>query len=1114
MAARKRRWWRRLLGALALMVLLLIVAAVTLPWWLPGLLRVVGPRFNWTFDSYERLGYRQLALNDVKFETPGVVIRAARVETASPLFLLRGANSIRITDWQFTGRPQPPRPRPAHLVVPDSTADVLDELIKQIGIWKPWVADAELRNGRVEVGENRYGVPLATWSNETLRATIQAEKLRQTFEVGVATHTREIVVAAKPLGAELRARLQRQPHGWHVAGTLDWEGNTARFEQRFDREHWWPVSASVVAADITLPGRGIKGALAADWDGEQYRVELAAESDPFHAVLAARGDTNSVLIEKFALDAPGVQATLTENVRVALHPLAFSPAVLRVAANLPQSPIGPVTGAVRFDSQMAHVELTGTNGFLRAQYDFASRVHSGQVAITELRWPNVRPLQVTGTWTGEGTNAVRADVTASAGQAELRASGLLHRGSVALSALTLRRAGVAAYELTEPSMITVTGNWVRVENFRWAGRDGAMAVDGAMQWPQFGRWQASWRSVDCRAFCDFLTLPLEELWVTAMDLEAQWENGPVELTLALSGKVAPTNGTPLQIESRLRGGAGRMQVNATVHAGQVAPVLTLAGTLPLEVRPARQPLPLAVVREQPVNLTLRVTADEGLWRRVATATGVLLRDPSLRVDINGPIQAPAGELTLRASAAEFVEAAEQSLPAVTRVAADVRLSQLGMELEQLAFDVERQPVRLHGNLPISEAEWTALLDTGQLPDWRKASGKLRVVDAELAPFARFWRSVFAPEGRLEVDLRMKPGVELEGGLQLTGAATRPLPPVGPIDQIQTRILFRGRVAVIEEFSGRLGGEPVKVTGQINIPTRARARADLRLAGKNVPIVREPGMLVRADANIWFRQGPDEPATLSGDLVLRDSLFLRELKVLAPGQLTQVRRRPPYFSVENPPFADWRLDLRLRGNRFLQVRSPVFRGEVSAAFDLSGTLREPLATGSVQIDSGTVKFPFTDFKIDQGTVSLSSEDPYQPRLSVTASARSFGYDLRMELTGTANAPLLAFSATPPLSSEEVLMMVTAGQLPQAKYEFTTGEKASRLALFLGRDLLRKFGAEGAATDRLTIRSGEDVTEQGALTYYIEYRLSDRWSVFGEQDRFDQLNVGVRWRVFSR
>jgi len=111
-------------------------------------------------------------------------------------------------------------------------------------------------------------------------------------------------------------------------------------------------------------------------------------------------------------------------------------------------------------------------------------------------------------------------------------------------------------------------------------------------------------------------------------------------------------------------------------------------------------------------------------------------------------------------------------------------------------------------------------------------------------------------------------------------------------------------------------------------------------------------------------------------------------------------------------------------------------------------------------------------------------------------------------------LVTFNSTPPLTSEQILLMLATGELPQDELAFSNQKKAGNLALYLGKDLLTRLLGNEDSTERLTIRSGEHVSETGQSTYYIEYKLTDDWSVVGEYDRFNALNAGLKWRIFSR
>ena len=64
------------------------------------------------------------------------------------------------------------------------------------------------------------------------------------------------------------------------------------------------------------------------------------------------------------------------------------------------------------------------------------------------------------------------------------------------------------------------------------------------------------------------------------------------------------------------------------------------------------------------------------------------------------------------------------------------------------------------------------------------------------------------------------------------------------------------------------------------------------------------------------------------------------------------------------------------------------------------------------------------------------------------------------------------------------------------------------------LVSKFGGNSGGEEKLEIRSGEEISESGAQTYDIEYKLTDKWGLVGQYDRFNAFNVSIKRRIFSR
>ncbi len=266
-------------------------------------------------------------------------------------------------------------------------------------------------------------------------------------------------------------------------------------------------------------------------------------------------------------------------------------------------------------------------------------------------------------------------------------------------------------------------------------------------------------------------------------------------------------------------------------------------------------------------------------------------------------------------------------------------------------------------------------------------------------------------------------------------------------------------------------------------------------------------------DLKVKSDDDGITTLSGDVNLHDGLFLRDVRSLIPKRGGGAASRPPYFSVTKAPYRDWRLALTVGGHRFITLRTPLLNGVVSGRFQLGGTLFEPIAIGQATFDEGTILLPFAALRLTSGSVRLTQADPYSPQLAINAASRTLGYDIRMDISGPASDPALTFSSSPSLTSEQVLLMVMAGEPPRTDVTSTTSDRATSIGIYVGKSLFSGLFGDPASTSRLSFSSGANVSRSGKETLEAEYTLTDRWSLVGERDEFDDYNVGVKLRLYT-
>ncbi len=806
-----------------------------------------------------------------------------------------------------------------------------------------------------------------------------------------------------------------------------------------------------------------------------------------------------------------------------------------------------------------HIQCTGRlgNQWMPAGYgyenlfltaDFLGSVtnlfHEGRLTVTNFIGPQLSPLQLSARWKGQQASLAHAQLELLTGPSSLQLDGSLqadaHGKNVLLNTFTLLTNAEPILKLIQPLRIIVNGNsfsrgWqLSTSALNLAGKGGEFRGQARVNWPTDGWIQISAKTPLLSGSPVFTQFGLKSIQVHKFQAAGGWTNGPAifhadlsagaTLAQRISLPASQTLGTnreilagPLSLDLNLAGDKTGVTVSNLVLNSEQAPVIVGHGYLPAIIVPGSGTKTLELQSDRPLDLALTTIPATGLWQRLSAHLGIGLTEPKMDLRINGTWREPAGRMRLRVAKIDLRER-NKAMPSLEKLVIDLDLSHREAHLTTGSALLQGQLISVTGKLPLEETAWSAIKEK-KLPDLSTMTGRLRIEKADLAAVAELFPALLTPQGMLDLDLTILPGWSLGGGFRIEKATTRPLATLGPIRDINVKVEAKGRIMELEDAIANVGGSLINMKGELDLRgtnwfSKGIPPFILALRGTNVPLSRQPESVIRSDLNLAVTKTNGAPALISGSARLRDSFYFSDLSALIPGKIASPSRRPPYFSIDKPPFADWRLSVKVLGERFLRVRSTVFNGEVTANLRIQGTLRDPLALGDAKIDAGTVRFPFASLELQQGLITLTSEDPYHPSVSITAGSRQYGYDLKMQVTGPVDRPVIQFTSNPPLASDQILLLVTAGELPRGGFELTPQQRAQTLALFVGKDLLAKFGFGDSSEQRLTIHSGEQITESGRPTYSIEYRLSPHWALEGEYDRFGDYNAGLKWNIYSK
>lgn len=1231
-----KRVVKRLGVGLILLAAVFALLVATYVYWLPWAARPIAKRYGVTFEKFERLKDGRFAVTELVRTNEAFDVRVSRIEAFLPHVWrsrLKETNAVafaEVNGWRVVIHDSKKRKGGGGKARRDrSVYEEWERAERYIAKVRELVPKATLLNGAIEHRKKEYTLSVVTWDKGVLDASGVWPETAVPFEVkGKLTGEPPYQLSYAMTPLDLRARLRVVETNGLLNAQLAtfYKESRADLNANFGREGKLPETATLKAPDFKLPAEWLKlekysevtGTLTGEWKTNEYELELKAHAEPLVSAgemppadmdLAARGDTNSVRIERAVSTIPGLQLRVSAPLEVSYKGRMLSErSELRVDAELEKLPWlklkGRIQGTILLEQggefPKATFQATGTNvsGFKmdaeslvaegvmewpkiearRAELRFASNsaifisgggdirsrelsetkiraegafltnllpagvrfagmrieatvsgaltnlAHAGEFELRQFVAPRLQPLSVEAAWKAHQITFDELTARARAGPSTVYVTGSGYAGggrtNFVVRQLDFLRGDEVYLRLAEAARLAVSTNLqLEMDPVLLVGPEpevrGLHLSAGVTPGEVFA-FEVRATNVNPSLFQSFTTHSLGGLDLEELNLVAGWSNGPV--TGILNGRFSFQEenferiSAGLDVDLRTNG----LMVRALSVSNQQAAVCRAKGFVPLRITP-RELEKIDLVGNEQIEFEASTVANDAFWRTVARLSGVTISNGTVRLAVRGTPDRPTGKVEFSGSGLEYTRT-NRNLPKVGAFAGVITASEEAVAIPDFSFEVNGEPATMTGELKLKDDFWTGRREEIVTYALEHGEVRLRAPRVRLAKFAEFLPKQVRAEGDLSVDVAMHAGKNFSGAVKIRGVETRPLPKVGVVQKIQADLALRGKEVYFEEISGVLGGEKLTLAGRVDLSAESVAQGypelDLSIRGQNVPLARNPDVILRSDLELRVTNGVNRIPVVSGVANLRDSFLLRDIATLVPGRVARPERRPPYFSLPQDPIDEWLLDVRVRGENFMRVRSPFFQGAASANFHVTGTMVEPVALGEAFVTSGTVVFPFATLAVRQGIVSLTSESPYLPHIFVVASGRAFGFDVRMEAEGPADQPVIEFSSVPALTSEQIVLMLTTGQIPREDFGFTTQDRASRLAFFFGKGLWSKLNPGKAGEERLTIRSGEDVTEQGRQTYEVEYKLSDRWSLVGEYNRFGELNGNVKWRVFSK
>jgi hypothetical protein len=527
---------------------------------------------------------------------------------------------------------------------------------------------------------------------------------------------------------------------------------------------------------------------------------------------------------------------------------------------------------------------------------------------------------------------------------------------------------------------------------------------------------------------------------------------------------------------------------------------------------------------RPLDLTVR-TRTLGFAKLATWVPALAGVDPAataaLEVVVSGNLAAPVLDATLEVKGVRALDR-----PAIPP--ADVALKAAGrdgvLQVEGSLTTPGHDPVVLTAKLPFAPAEWAA--DPQALAD-ADFEAVARLPRLELARFASLvpWATRIA--GVVTGNVRASGKIskpQITGGLALQGGALGLANGRVPeITGVTGEVEFDTEKAVLKSLRATIAGGTLDISGSFAIATRS---LDVRARGNALPLVRNEGLIVRANADLRVG-GPLDGAAVTGSVTLVDSLIFKDIEILPIGMPFSVPQAAalPKVDVATPtegipaPFANWPLDVRITTGDPVLIRGNLATGRILGDLRVGGTLADPRPDGKVRLLRGRAALPFSTLAVPEAVFTFTPANGLDPVIEARGTAEPRPYTVNLFAYGRLSDPQIVLTSTPPLPQNEIMMLLATGtttrglenpQLASARAIQLFAEEVRRGRVPLGNTLRPLLGV----LDRVDFTLAESDPYSSDTFSTATLKLHDRWYLAAGMGDDGNTRLFAIWRLRFR
>ena len=278
-------------------------------------------------------------------------------------------------------------------------------------------------------------------------------------------------------------------------------------------------------------------------------------------------------------------------------------------------------------------------------------------------------------------------------------------------------------------------------------------------------------------------------------------------------------------------------------------------------------------------------------------------------------------------------------------------------------------------------------------------------------------------GQADVDVKIRGTMSqplMTGTVQLANVSVSDIDLPAALSDLNGSLVFNQTRLEIEKLTGHVGGGMLQFAGYIGYADGLNF--NLTAAGSDIRF-RYSGISITANQLLKW-QGTLKNSTVSGDITITKFAQIPSADLSA----AFANASAPVPNA-NSPLNNMHFDVHVRSAPELTVQTSLAKLSGDADLRLKGTALNPILLGRVNVAQGDIKINGQKYFLERGDLTFANPVRIDPVLDVEAKTRVRDFDITIGLHGTLTRLSTTYRSDPPLSSEDIISLLTLGKTQQ-------------------------------------------------------------------------------------